>query len=109
MRRLVITLLGVGIAGAAGYFLLTGGTTMEVVKPTVERVEIEKEVTVDALEVRIKEAQGAALADIEAKADEMRTQYIDNELKTIEAAVLAEVESELEARRIGIKKETGAY
>lgn len=100
-------LLGVGIVTAAGYALLFTGTTMEVVNPTIERVEVEK--TVDALEVRIKDAQEAARAEIETKADEMRAEYIENEMKTIEAQVLAEVEAELESRRIGLEKETGAY
>lgn len=108
MKPVIAVLLGVGIVGTAAYAVMFTGNTMEVVN-SVERVEIEKEVTVDALEVRIKEAQEAARADIEAKADEARTEYINNEMKTIEAAVLAEVESELEARRVGLEKETGAY
>lgn len=108
MRRVVILLLGVGIVSAAGYAIF-GSSTIEVVNPAVEREVVVEEVTVDNIEARIAEAQEAARAEIETKADEMRAQYIDNEMKTIEAAVLAEVEAELEARRIGLEKETGAY
>ena len=109
MRRVVIALLGVGIVAVAVGYFLTQENTIKAVKPTVEREVVVEEVSIDAIEVRINEAKEAARAEIETKADEMRAQYIDNEMKTIEAAVLAEVETELEARRIGLEKETGAY
>ena len=92
-----------------GYALLNTETTMEVVSPKIERVEVEKKVTIDALEVRIKEAQEAARAEIEAKADEMRAEYIANEMKTIEIEVREAHGQENEQTIVELKKETGAY
>lgn len=104
MKRLVITLLGVGIVGGA-FALLNVDSSLEVMNPRIEHVEVE----VDALEVRIKEAQDQALSEIETKANDMRNKFIENELKTIEAQVLKDVEAEIKARRTDVEKETGAY
>jgi hypothetical protein len=105
MKYLLIVIVGIGIIT----FIFMGSNTMEVVAPEIERVEIEKEVVVDALEVKIKEAQDAASDTIQAKAQAAYDAAYEHEMKTIEAQVLKDVEAEIKTRRIETEKETGAY
>lgn len=107
MKYLLITLVGMGII--IGGVALNERNVTTVVNQEVEHVEIEKEVVVDALEVKIKEAQDAARDTIQAKAQAAYDAAYEHEMKTIEAQVLKEVEAEIKTRRTSVEKETGAY
>ena len=89
-----------------GVIVVNSGTTSEVVN-TVETVE--KEVVVDALEEKIKEAKEAARLDVETKAQAAYDSAYEYEMKTIEAQVLKQVEEDIKTRRTTVEKETGAY
>lgn len=78
---------------------------VEVIEPEVVEVDaIEK-----AIEKRIADAQAEAMNSINEKADAMRGEFVANELKEIEAKVMAEIEKEIKSRRIDVEKQTGAY
>lgn len=108
MKRIAIFVIGVGIIGGV-VALLNTGNTLQVENTEIERVEIEKEVVVDAFEMRIKEAQDAARDTIQAKAQAAYDAAYEHEMKTIEAQVLKDVEAEIKTRRTTVEKETGAY
>jgi hypothetical protein len=97
--------MGIIIGGVA----LNERNVTTAVNQEVERVEIEKEVVVDALEVKIKEAQDAARDTVQAKAQAAYDAAYEHEMKTIEVQVLKDVEAEIKTRRTGIEKQTGEY
>lgn len=108
MKRIAIYIIGVGIIGGV-VALLNLNNTLTVENTEIERVEIEKEVVVDALEVKIKEAQDAARDTIQAKAQAAYDAAYEHEMKTIEAQVLKEVEANIKTRRTEVEKATGEY
>lgn len=87
-----------------GFGSITVTNTPDVVK---EFIEVEKEVPSD--EVRIKEAQNAARADIEAKAQAAYDDMYQLEMNKIKADVLLEIETEIKSQRIEVEKEIGVY
>jgi hypothetical protein len=107
MKRtlLIISVLGVGLIVLLGSQL---ASEVVVEKEVIEK-EVIKEVVVDNVEARVKEAQATAMIDIEARAEKIKNDFIANELKTIEAQVLKDVETELRDRRTQVEKETGAF
>lgn len=109
-RSQVIGLLAVACIPIGIYVSSLFASTTSVENEVQDEVTVEIEtVEVDSIEKRIDEAKAAAMADIEAEANQMRDEFIANELKTVEAAVLAEIEGELKERRTGVEKATGAY
>lgn len=92
------------VLGSFFYFQNTG---------TVEyhrKVEVvEKEVVRDATEKRIKEAQDAEMERISSEADQIRQEFIDNELKKIASQVMKQKAAELIASSTQLDKETGEY
>lgn len=108
MKGLIIAVVVTGVVG--GIVLYQPNTSEYVRESSEEEITAVPEVVeVDVIEKRIADAQAEAMAEIETKANEMRDQFIQNELKTVEAEVLAEIESEIKARRVDVEKETGAY
>ena len=103
MKYIVI----VGMMAALGsffYFQKNG-----VVEYHREVEVVEKEVVLDATEKRIKEAQDAEMERINSEADQMRQEFVNNELKKIESSVLKDITDELEARSTQLDKETNVY
>lgn len=98
---------GLVIVMSVGVYLHYTNEDVIAVNPRVETVEVEKEV--DAIEKRIADAQAEAMASIEERANAMRDEFIDNELKKVETQVLKEVQAELDSRVIDLEKSTGAY
>lgn len=105
MKTLIIA---IGITVIMGVLVGMKGSSHEVINNT-ETIEVEKEVVVDALEVKIKEAQEAAKNEIEAKAQAAYDAAYNQEMKTIEAQVLKQVEEDIKTRRTTVEKETGDY
>lgn len=108
MKTIILSLVGLVIIGG---IILYKPSTSEYVRENTE-VEIIAQpevVEVDVIQKRIADAQNKAMADIDAKADAMRGEFVANELKKIEAEVLAEIETELKTRRIEVEKQTGLY
>ena len=70
---------------------------------------IETEIEVDALEERIKAAQEAKIADIEAKAQEAYDRAYSHEMTLIEASVVSDYKAEIQARETELKKQIGVY
>lgn len=105
-RTVLMVALGVSVIVLLAYGL-SRESVMEVTNEKI--VEVEKEVVVDALEVKIKEAQDSARDTIQAKAQAAYDAAYEYEMKTIEAQVLKEVETEIKARRTDVEKETGAF
>lgn len=108
MKRIYIAALGV-VAVLLAYFVFTQTNAVEYVQPQVikEVIEVEKEVLSD--EKRIADAQSAAQAEIEAKAQAAYDDMYTLEMAKIEAQVLLEIENEIKARRIEVEKATGDY
>lgn len=102
----LITILG-GIVIVAGAVLYYVPSTQEYV---VERiVEVPKVETVDALEVRIKEAQEGAQASTTAKAQEAYDAAYEQAMDEIKLAVIKEYRAEVEAQEKDLSKKVGEY
>jgi LPS O-antigen subunit length determinant protein (WzzB/FepE family) len=100
----LITILG-GIVIVGIGVLYAFPSTQEYV---VERiVEVPKVETVDALEVRIKEAQEGAQASTTAKAQEAYEEVITKENVRIELEIRKAHRKELETKEIELEKQSG--
>jgi uncharacterized membrane protein YhiD involved in acid resistance len=100
-------LIAVGATVMIAFVSFGGKTTYERVAP--EPQVIEKEIIKDNTAERIKKAQDDAMERINTEAEKMRNEFVQNELKEIESSVLKEITAELEARRVQLDKETGAF
>ena len=94
MKRLLIALVGVGIAVGALFVLTNVGSIVEV-QNHIERIEVEKKVTVDALEVRIKEAQEEASQNIETKLEAYRQELLTEVADQVKREYIKEVEASI--------------
>lgn len=105
--KAIIAVMAVG-AGLAGFMYLNymQPTTYEAHN---EPVVVEKTVEVDSLEERIKNAQNAATADIEAKAQAEYDAVYEAEMAKVKASVLLEIEQEIEAQRLEVESQIQAY
>lgn len=108
MKNVLALLVGAGLLGSMAfvYFNEQATTTYEAQN---EPVVVEKEVTVDNLAKRIAEAQEAAEADIKAKAQAEYDALYAAEMNKVKAAVLKEVEDEIEAQRLEVESEITGY
>lgn len=113
MKRLLITLLGVIALVLVIFFGFFKGSTTNFVNelPEVitEVIEVEVEKPVPADELRIKAAQDAARAEIEAKAQKAFDDTFTNEMNKVEAEVLRVIEEETRSRREAVENEIIAY
>lgn len=98
-----IAILG-GIALLGTFYYVNQGEVVQ-----YERQVDVQEVLVDATAKRIQDAQDAEMDRINTEADQMRQEYVENELKKIESKTLKEIQSELEARTDQLDKESGDY
>jgi hypothetical protein len=109
MKRLVIALLGVGIVSGTAYVATNVGSSLEVVNPRVEQIEVEKEVVVKELEKRILEAQESAREEIETKAQAAYDSAYEQAMKEIQLEVVAQYRKEVQEMETSLSKEVGAY
>lgn len=100
----LIAVVAVGFVLGQDYF-----SNSFIVENEQKEVIVEKEVEVDSIEKRIKEAQAEAMADIEAEANQMRDEFVATRLDEVESEVLGEIQSELKARQVETDKRTGAF
>jgi hypothetical protein len=108
MKLIAFTVVGIGVIG--GILLNVPYTATHTQESTeVEITALPEVVEVDVIEKRIADAQAEAMDSINEKADAMRGEFVANELKKIEAEVLAEIEKEIKTRRVDVEKQTGAY
>jgi hypothetical protein len=110
MKKTIIMLTVVGSLIIGGIALYKP-TQLEYTQENSEEkiTALPEVVEVDVIEKRIADAKDTAMSDINAKADTLRDDFIANELKKIEAKVLAEIEKELKERRVDVEKQTGLY
>lgn len=106
MKRILLALLIIVLLGLVSYygFFTTSKETFQ-----IQTKHVEKEVIVSETENRIKEAQEAVKADIEAKAQAAYDDMYKLQMDKIRAEVLAEVEAEIRNKRIEVEKEIGVY
>lgn len=109
MKRLLIALVGVGIVGVAVYAITNVGSSLEVVSPQVEHVEVEKEVVVPELDKRVMEAQEAARDEIKAKAQQAYDMAYEQAMKEVKLSVVETYRKEVQAMETELSKEVGAY
>lgn len=95
MRRIAIFVIGVGIVGGAVYALANVGSSLEVVNPRIEQIEVEKEVAVDALEIRIREAQDKASQVIDTKLETYRQELLKEVADQVKREYIKEVEASI--------------
>lgn len=95
-----LVLLGLGVT----YFF---PSTQEFVTERI--VEVEKIETVDALEVRIKEAQEAAQASTTAKAQAAYDTAYEQSMDEVKLKVIKEYRAEVEAAEEDLSKKVGEY
>lgn len=105
-KGVTTVLMGIILIGAAAYLIKD---TEEYVAPEIIEREVEVERTVNLTEERIRQAQEAAMPDIESKAQEAYDAMMELELNKIKAATLKEIEQELKEERIKTEEEIGAY
>lgn len=74
-----------------------------------EVIEVEKIVTQKDKDVRIKEAQDSARAEVETKAQQAYQSAYDHEMSVIKERVLTEYKAEIEAELITTQKENKTY
>ena len=111
-RNIIVAIIGTGIIGGAlflnGNFVTvetyTATSTPQVIIETEEIEEDEK-----PFAERISQAQEADMKRIKTNAEKAYKNSFDHDMSLIEDSVLAEVEREINARRVEIQKETGVY
>lgn len=108
MKRLLIALVGVGIAVGAFFVLTNVGSIVEV-QNHIERVEVEKEVVVPELDKRVMEAQEAARDEIKAKAQQAYDMAYEQAMKEVKLSVVETYRKEVQAMETELSKEVGAY
>lgn len=107
MKRTVMGVtLGIVLGGVVIYML---NNSVEYTQPEEIIKEVEVETIIDAHAERVRSAQDAARAEIEAKAQEAYDAMYTLEMNKIEADVLYEIEQEIKKQRIDKEEEIGAY
>lgn len=106
MKTVIAAAVGVGLIGSLAYLYATQPITYTAPN---EPVVVEKEVEVDNLKKRIEDAQTAAMANIEAKAQAEYDAVFETEMSKVKAAVLLEVEQEIEAERLEVESQIQTY
>lgn len=106
-RTIIVIVLGL-LIGLGGLYV---NNTFNFWKQTFERqtVEVEKEVVVDALDKKIKDAQEAKSTQIKAAGEEARKQAETNMLEAIELEVRTAYGKELDAKELELKKKQTSY
>jgi hypothetical protein len=84
-------------------------TTYEAETTATSTVVVTEEVQVDNISRRIEDAQAEARGDIEQKAQAEYDAIYKAEMAKVKAAVLLEVEQELEAQRLEVEKQVQGY
>lgn len=107
MKRTIGIVLGLGLVGGIGWYILNGD--VEYVKPEVivNHVEVEKEVF--SKDIRIQNAQDAKRSEIETEAQTAYDETFNNAMTEVRAEVLKEMEAELKEERIEAEKKIGVY
>lgn len=105
MKAIIALAVGAGLAGFM-WFNYMQPTTYEA---SSGPVVVEKEVEVDNLEKRIKDAQDGAQSEIEARAQAEYDAVYEAEMAKVKASVLLEVEKEIEAQRLEVESQIQAY
>lgn len=104
MKRLVIAVIV--LAAIAGGIALKP-KTIEYIAPEV--IEVEKTVIQKDKDVRIKEAQDSARAEVETKAQQAYQSAYDHEMSVIKERVLTEYKAELDAELVETQKKNKTY
>ena len=103
MKYIIIVMIVLGVLGG----VLLKPKTIEYIAPEV--IEVEKIVTQKDKDVRIKEAQDSARAEVETKAQQAYQSAYDHEMSVIKERVLTEYKAEIEAELITTQKENKTY